>query len=227
MRHPDRLDRRGRPATAEEPRRAWKKRDGIIIPQGWGSRGAEERSRRSSTRGRTRPVPRPLLRDADGGDRVRAERARGCAGANSEEVDAGTPHPVDPRHAGPAGRSSRQKRYGGSIRVGAYPCRTAEGSGSGTWTGRELISERHRHRYEFNNVISGQYEAPGSPSRASLRTATGGGHGVAGLPSVLRWGPVPSRNTRAASRRPTRSSPGFVQACRNTAPLRVKVAAGE
>ena len=40
---------------------------------------------------------------------------------------------------------------GGTLRLGAYPCRIKEGSTMKDCYGQELISERHRHRYEFNN----------------------------------------------------------------------------
>jgi CTP synthase len=51
--------------------------------------------------------------------------------------------------------------YGGTMRLGAYPCKLATDSKSYNAYGKELISERHRHRYEFNNQYREQLEKSG------------------------------------------------------------------
>jgi CTP synthase len=133
---------------------------GIIIPQGWGSRGADGKVT-AIRYARENNVP--YLGLCYGMQMAVVEFGRNVLGlseANSEEVDGGTPHPVV--HVMPEqAEIIRQKRYGGSIRVGAYPCRTAEGSRLRSLYRSELISERHRHRYEFNNDYRERYEQAG------------------------------------------------------------------
>jgi CTP synthase len=71
----------------------------------------------------------------------------GLAAANSVEVDPETPYPV-------IGLMDHQREIvqkGGTMRLGAYPCTVQEGSLAHTVYGQNQISERHRHRYEFNN----------------------------------------------------------------------------
>lgn len=133
---------------------------GVIIPQGWGSRGAEGKIN-AIRYARENKIPYFGL--CYGMQMAAIEFGRNVLGlknANSEEVDATTPHPVV--HVMPdQAEIIRQKRFGGSIRVGAYPCRTAEGSHLRNLYGSEMISERHRHRYEFNNEYRKQYEEAG------------------------------------------------------------------
>jgi CTP synthase len=50
---------------------------------------------------------------------------------------------------------------GGTMRLGAYPCAITKGSHAFEAYGSELISERHRHRYEFNNKYMADYEKSG------------------------------------------------------------------
>lgn len=134
--------------------------DGIIIPQGWGSRGAEGKIA-AIQYARENKVPYFGL--CYGMQMAAIEFGRNVLGlkrANSEEVDASTPEPVV--HVMPEqAEIIRAKRYGGSIRVGAWPCRTEEGSHLRRLYGAELISERHRHRYEFNNEYRARYEEAG------------------------------------------------------------------
>lgn len=78
-------------------------------------------------------------------------------GANSEEMDEETPHPV-------IGIMEEQKaitNMGGTMRLGAYTCEVAEGSLAHRIYGRSEISERHRHRYEFNNKYLEAFESAG------------------------------------------------------------------
>lgn len=134
--------------------------DGIIIPQGWGSRGAEGKIA-AIQYARENKVPYFGL--CYGMQMAAIEFGRNVLGlknANSEEVDGTTPEPVV--HVMPEqAEIIRAKRYGGSIRVGAWPCHTSEGSHLRRLYGSELISERHRHRYEFNNEYRARYEEAG------------------------------------------------------------------
>ena len=78
-------------------------------------------------------------------------------GANSTEMDAATPYPV-------IAMMEEQKRIenkGGTMRLGAYPCKLSEGSRVRSLYGQEAISERHRHRYEFNNAYIDQFRNAG------------------------------------------------------------------
>ncbi len=147
-------------ADPEQARARLQPLDGVIIPQGWGSRGAAgkvEAIRYARENGL------PYFGLCYGMQMACVEFGKhvlGLEGANSEEVDPTTPNPVI--HVMPEqAEIIRQKRFGGSIRVGAYPCRTAEGSRLREAYGSELISERHRHRYEFNNEYRKQYEEAG------------------------------------------------------------------
>jgi CTP synthase len=75
-----------------------------------------------------------------------ARHVAGLEGANSAEVDEGTPHPVIDLL--PEQRELEEK--GGSMRLGAYPCVLQSGTRAAEAYGTLEISERHRHRYEFN-----------------------------------------------------------------------------
>lgn len=77
--------------------------------------------------------------------------------ANSTEIDPKTPHPI-------ISLLSEQKNVenlGGTMRLGAYSCRIKEGSKAAKAYGETLISERHRHRYEFNNAFKEACEKKG------------------------------------------------------------------
>jgi CTP synthase len=55
----------------------------------------------------------------------------------------------------------KDKKYGGTMRLGAYPCVLNKKSISFKAYGQKNISERHRHRYEFNNAYREQFEKAG------------------------------------------------------------------
>ena len=77
--------------------------------------------------------------------------------ANSTEMDPDTPHPI-------ISLLSEQKKVtdkGGSMRLGAYPCSLKENSRAAEAYGTLSISERHRHRYEFNNDFRESFEKKG------------------------------------------------------------------
>jgi CTP synthase len=81
----------------------------------------------------------------------------GYADANSTEMNAETSHPV-------IALMEEQKAIenkGGTMRLGAYPCKLTEGSLAATVYDRKDITERHRHRYEFNNSYLEAYQKAG------------------------------------------------------------------
>jgi CTP synthase len=86
-----------------------------------------------------------------------ARHAAQLAGAQSTEFERDTPHPVicllDEQ------RSITRK--GGTMRLGAQPARLVPGSRAHDSYQSDVISERHRHRYEFNNAYRAQFEALG------------------------------------------------------------------
>jgi CTP synthase len=76
-----------------------------------------------------------------------ARHVCGLERANSGEFDDASPHKVIDLMPGQAGMEGS----GGTMRLGAYPCRIAQGTLLGRLYGAGEISERHRHRYELNN----------------------------------------------------------------------------
>ncbi|TVR16550.1 MAG: CTP synthase [Balneolaceae bacterium] len=80
------------------------------------------------------------------------EFARNCANlhdANSTEFNESTPYPVIDYM--PDQRGVTEK--GGTMRLGQYECKLTEGTNAGSAYGKELINERHRHRFELNNEL--------------------------------------------------------------------------
>lgn len=133
---------------------------GIVVPQGWGSRGTEGKLKAIRF---ARKNKIPYLGLCFGMQMAVIEFARnvlGLRGANSEEVNSKTSYPVI--HLMPDQQKYlAKKQYGGTIRLGAWECKIARGSRLNILYGREKILERHRHRYEFNNKYRGQFEKMG------------------------------------------------------------------
>ncbi|PPK99066.1 CTP synthase [Parapedobacter indicus] len=77
--------------------------------------------------------------------------------ANSYEMDPKTKHPVIHLME----EQKQVKNMGGTMRLGAYDCEIKKGTKAASIYGKLKISERHRHRYEFNNDYLAQYEAAG------------------------------------------------------------------
>lgn len=135
---------------------------GIIVPQGWGSRGVEGKIKAVQF---ARENNIPYLGLCFGMQMAVIEFARHVLGfkkANSTEVDAQTPYPVI--HILPGQKKYLEKhQYGGTIRLGSWPCKLRKNTlvyrayGSGQTT----IRERHRHRYEFNNRYRKRFEKAG------------------------------------------------------------------
>ena len=86
-----------------------------------------------------------------------ARNVLGYTDANSSEFDQNTVHPVIDLMESQHGVSKK----GGTMRLGAYPCKVRPGSIMASAYGAELISERHRHRYEFNNSFREEIENKG------------------------------------------------------------------
>ena len=85
-----------------------------------------------------------------------ARHVLGLADANSSEMEQ-TAHPVIDLMEEQKGITAK----GGTMRLGAYPCVLRKGSKAAEAYGKLHISERHRHRYEFNNDYLAQFEAAG------------------------------------------------------------------
>jgi CTP synthase len=127
-----------------------KKYDGIIVPGGFGSRGIEGKIMAIKY---CRENNIPYLGLCYGMQLATIEFARnvaGLLGANTPEVDENTPYPVVHTMADQVDKI-KEKKMGGTMRLGAYPCVLARDSVSFRAYGKKEISERHRHRYEFNN----------------------------------------------------------------------------
>jgi len=131
--------------------------DGILVPGGFGMRGIEGKLV-AARYARENGVP--YLGICLGMQCAVIEFARnvlGLDGAHSAEFDADTPHPV----IALLDEQKKETRMGGTMRLGAYPCRLTPGSKAHAAYGEADVSERHRHRYEFNNDYRERFEAAG------------------------------------------------------------------
>ena len=130
---------------------------GVIICPGFGGRGIEGKIAAARY---TRTHDIPTFGICLGMQMMVIEFARDVLGytdANSREMDASTPHNV-------IDIMEDQKNIvdmGGTMRLGAYECALSPGSRVAAIYGQPLVSERHRHRYEFNNSYQNEYEAHG------------------------------------------------------------------
>ncbi|HTX86535.1 MAG TPA: CTP synthase [Candidatus Nanoarchaeia archaeon] len=132
-----------------------KKYDGIIVPQGWGSRGAEGKI---ATIEYCRKNKKPYFGLCYGMQMAVIEFARNVLNfkdANSAEVNPQTKHPVIHIMPGQA-ELIAQKQYGGTIRLGGWPCKIKPGTHlyqayQVDKKKDDIVIERHRHRYEYNN----------------------------------------------------------------------------
>lgn len=134
--------------------------NGIIVPGGFGGRGVEGKIKAIEFC-RKRKIP--FLGLCYGLHMAVIEFARnvcGMRGAHTTEVNAATKYPVI--HTLPEQLVNiREKRMGGSMRLGAYTCELKTGTKSRSAYGAKLVSERHRHRYEVNNDYRELFEKKG------------------------------------------------------------------
>ncbi|HVN95842.1 MAG TPA: CTP synthase [Syntrophorhabdaceae bacterium] len=130
--------------------------DGILVPGGFGDRGIEGKIN-AIAHAREKKVPYFGL--CLGMQLAAVEIARhlaGCKDANSCEFNPTTPYPIIYLIETWVDRNNELQRrdkfsdLGGTMRLGAYPCQLTLGSLAHKAYGKDLIHERHRHRYEFN-----------------------------------------------------------------------------
>ncbi|MDZ4199145.1 MAG: CTP synthase, partial [Kiritimatiellia bacterium] len=130
---------------------------GILVPGGFGSRGIEGKI--SAIRS-ARVKKIPFLGICLGMQCAVIEFARHVCGlkkATSTEIDRGTPEPVICLME----EQAHVVDLGGTQRLGAWPCALKSGSKAAAAYGTKRISERHRHRFEFNNAYREQLEKKG------------------------------------------------------------------
>ncbi|MGU3473606.1 CTP synthase [Paenibacillus sp. D51F] len=131
--------------------------NGILVPGGFGDRGIEGKVAAIRY---AREQRIPFFGICLGMQVAVIEYARnvvGMQGANSSEINPTTPYPV-------IDLLPEQKDIedmGGTMRLGLYPCKLAEGSLAARTYDDELVYERHRHRYEFNNQYREAIEKAG------------------------------------------------------------------
>jgi CTP synthase len=147
---------------AQGPDKFLAETDGILVPGGFGHRGIEGKVQAIQY---AREKRIPFFGICLGMQCAVIEFARHVCGledANSSEFDLGTPHPViylmeqwfDHKRDRVETRTEASDK-GGTMRLGAYPCVLKEDTRALEAYGIGEISERHRHRYEFNNAFKG------------------------------------------------------------------------
>ncbi|MET8334854.1 CTP synthase [Streptosporangium canum] len=135
--------------------------DGVLVPGGFGVRGIEGKL------GAIRHVREnkiPLLGICLGMQCMVIEAARNLANiedAGSTEFDPETTHPVISTMADQEDVVSGERDMGGTMRLGLYPAKLAEGSLARQLYGMAKVDERHRHRYEVNNSYRDELEKVG------------------------------------------------------------------
>jgi CTP synthase len=131
--------------------------DGIVIPGGFGERGVEGMIVAAKY---ARESAIPCLGLCLGLQVMVVDVARHLAGldrASSHEIDSQTPHPV----IALMDEQSSVIDLGGTMRLGAYPAMLTPGTQVAGFYGTEVVSERHRHRYEVNSRYRTRLEAAG------------------------------------------------------------------
>ena len=143
--------------------------NGVLVPGGFGDRGIEGKIEAIRW---ARETKTPFLGICLGMQCAVIEFARnvlGYEGANSSEIDNETKYPV-------IDLLPEQKdieEVGGTMRLGAYPCKLSDGSKAVEAYGKDVIEERHRHRYEFNNeyresIVQGELKITGTSPDGKL-----------------------------------------------------------
>jgi CTP synthase len=131
--------------------------DAILVPGGFGSRGVEGKITAIKY---ARESAKPFFGICLGMQLAAIEFARNAlqlSRAHSQEFDAQSPDQII--HLMDSQKNVTSK--GGTMRLGAYPCILVNGSRSHKAYGGSEISERHRHRYEFNNAYRPRFESAG------------------------------------------------------------------
>ena len=130
--------------------------DGLVVPGGFGSRGVEGKIV-AATYAMERGIPYLGLCLGMQIAVIAKARQIGLENANTTEVNPDTAHPVIDIM-----ESQRDvEAKGGTMRLGDYPCILTADSKSAKAYGSTKITERHRHRWEFNNAYRGELEAAG------------------------------------------------------------------
>lgn len=141
---------------ASNPEDVLKDADGIIVPGGFGHRGIEGKI---SAIKFARENKIPFFGICLGMQLATVEFARnmaGLEGAHSTEVDPETTYPIIDLMP-----DQKAEETGGTLRLGIYPCKLADDSKIKEVYDDEIIYERHRHRYEFNNEFRNKLEEKG------------------------------------------------------------------
>ncbi len=131
--------------------------DGIVVPGGFGTRGIPGKIR-AIEYARTRNVP--LLGICLGMQCMVIEYARHVLGwhdADSSEWNSSSQHTVIDLMPEQRGVTTK----GGTMRLGSFPCVLSEGSRARALYGEDQVEERHRHRYEFNNLFRDEFSGGG------------------------------------------------------------------
>jgi CTP synthase len=144
-------------ADGDAVRERLEQADGILIPGGFGGRGIEGKIAAARV---AREQRIPYLGICLGMHIAVAEFARhvaGMEGANSTEMDVETPYPVIDLLP----EQKEVANLGGTMRLGADPIKLHDGSRVRQIYGEAVVYERHRHRYEVNNLLRKRLEAAG------------------------------------------------------------------
>ncbi|HRD58305.1 MAG TPA: CTP synthase [Ferruginibacter sp.] len=143
--------------TEENVAEKFKDLDGLLVAPGFGSRGVEGKITAVKY---AREHHLPFFGICLGMQMSVIEFGRNVLGwkdAHSTEMNTATPYPVIALME----EQKKVKKKGGTMRLGAYPCEIMPGSLANKVYGTTQISERHRHRWEFNNNYLKDYEAAG------------------------------------------------------------------
>ena len=140
--------------------------DAILVPGGFGERGIEGKIRAAKF---ARKNKIPYLGICLGMQVAVIDFAReiGLKGAHSTEFDSNTPHPVIAlitewmTESGDLEKRTENVDKGGTMRLGGQTCHLVKGSKTYELYGKDMIRERHRHRYEFNNNYLDKLEEAG------------------------------------------------------------------
>jgi len=198
---------------------------GIIVPIGWGSRGAEGMI---SAAGYARDKKIPYLGLCYGMQLAAVSFARDVLGltkANTTENEADTPDPII--HFIPGQHDIINKKlYGGTMRLGKCDAQVKKGTliaklynkyGFELEAMKYIVSERHRHRYEFNDAYAQRMEEAGL--RIAGRSKIEGLVEFIELPSIIHPFYIATQGHPEYKSRPLAPHPlflGFIEACKNS-----------